>query len=85
MYKETTGKVVAVHKQWWLKINAQILRTHPLDGASFPHIIKVQYIVNGKQYCKRKWINAGQAVPCIGFFVTVEYDENKPKKAKICL
>ena len=83
MISKTTGTVLSVSKQWWLKINTKPIRTHALDGAIFPYIIKVKYSVNGKLYCKRKWIHAGNPVPCVGDFVMVEYDENKPKKVKI--
>ena len=51
---KTTGTVLAVRTQWWLKINTKPVRTGPLDGAIFPHIIKVQYTVNGKTYFKRR-------------------------------
>jgi len=54
--KETKGTVVSVAKQWWLKINTKPVRLHPLDGAIFPHIIKVSYTVDGVEYTKRKWI-----------------------------
>ena len=48
MKSETTGTVISVSKQWWLKINTKAVRKYPMDGAVFPHIIKVTYIVNGK-------------------------------------
>ena len=48
MEKTTTGTVLSVKKQWWLKVNTKPFRTGPLDGAEFPHIIKVTYRVNGK-------------------------------------
>ena len=83
MDKETKGKVIAVQKQWWLKINTKPVRMHALDGATFPHIIKVQYTVDGKTYIKRKWIGASYAVPAVGSSVTVLYDGNNPGKAKI--
>ena len=59
MDKETTGTVISVKKQWWLKINTKSVRLHALDGAIFPHIIKVEYTVDGQTYTKRKWIGAG--------------------------
>ena len=83
MDKETKGKVIAVQKQWWLKINTKPVRKHALDGATFPYIIKVQYTVDGKTYIKRKWIGASYAVPAVGSSVTVLYDGNNPGKAKI--
>ena len=43
MDKETIGTVLSVAKQWWLKVNTKSIRMGALDGATFPHIIKVQY------------------------------------------
>ena len=83
MYKETTGTVISVAKQWWLKINTKPIRMHALDGAAFPHIIKVQYTVEGTEYVKRKWIGAGKAVPAVGSRMTILYCSDKPSKAKI--
>lgn len=85
MIKETQAIVVKVAKQWWLKINIKPFRTHPLDGAIFPHIIKVLYQVDGKTYCKSKWVGANKVPPSVNSKVSVIYDENKPKKAKIIL
>ena len=83
MNKEVKGTVVSVAKQWWLKVNKKPIRTNALDGATFPHIIKVQYVVDGNTYTKRKWIGAGKAVPAVGSKLTVLYCSNKPRKAKI--
>ena len=38
MEKETTGTVISVTKQWWLKVNRKPVRTHAMDGAAF-HIL----------------------------------------------
>lgn len=81
--KETTGKVVAVKKQWWLKVNSKPVRLSAMDGATFPYIIKVEYTVNGQVYTKRKWISAGCAIPEAGSSVTVSYDESKPSRSKV--
>lgn len=83
MDKETMGTVISVKKQWWLKINTKPVRRNALDGAIFPHIIKVQYIVDGKTYTKRKWIGANSQPPVERSSVTVLYYGNNPKKAKI--
>ena len=53
MEKQTEGIVVSVKKQWWLKVNTKAFRRGPLDGATFPHIIKVKYTVEGTEYFKR--------------------------------
>ena len=83
MNKETMGTVIFAQKQWWLKINTKSVRIGPLDGATFPYVIKVQYTVDGKIYIKRKWIGANDSVPAVGSSVTVLYCEEKPGKAKI--
>ncbi len=83
MTEETTGTVISVAKQWWLKINTKPVRIHPMDGATFPHIIKVLYTANGTDYTKRKWIGAGKPVPHVGSTVTVLYCQDNPKKAKV--
>ena len=83
MDKETIGIVLSVAKQWWLKVNTKPVRMGSLDGATFPHIIKVQYAVDGNTYTKRKWIGAGKSVPDVGSNLTVLYRSGKPTKAKI--
>ena len=83
MGKETTGTVISVVKQWWLKINTKPIRLHALDGATFPYIIKVQYTVEGIEYVKRKWIGAGRSVPAVGDLLKVLYSAETPGKAEI--
>ena len=83
MVKETTGTVLNVAVQWWLKVNTKPVRMHAMDGATFPHVIKVQYVVDGSTYVKRKWIGAGKAVPAVGSKLTVLYCSDKPSKARI--
>ena len=83
MDQKTVGTVVSVKRQWWLKVNTKPVRMHALDGATFPHIIKVSYMVNGTEYFKRKWIRACDQPPAVGAEVTVLYDESKPSKSKV--
>ena len=64
-------------------MNTKAVRLGPLDGATFPHIIKVSYWVEGIEYFKRKWIGAGKPVPLVGSTVTVIYSAGKPQKAKV--
>lgn len=83
MDKQATGTVISATQQWWLKVNRKPVRTHPLDGAEFPYIIKIEYTADGQTYTKRKWINAGNLVPKVGSNVQVMYNSDKPSKAKI--
>lgn len=81
--KKTTGIVVSIKKQWWLKVNTKPVRMHALDGATFPRIITVKYFVDGQEYTKRKWIKACDTPPALNTEMTVIYDENKPNKSKV--
>lgn len=54
MEKETMETVISVTKQWWLKVNRKPARAHAMDGAAFPHTIKVKYTIDGKDYICRK-------------------------------
>ena len=81
--KQTEGIVISVAKQWWFKVNTKSFRSGPLDGAIFPHIIKVQYWVDGEEHFCRKWIGAGIRVPQIGEKIKVTYLQDKPKKTQI--
>lgn len=80
---ETIGTVISIASQRWLKINTKPARIHPLDGAAFPHVLKIKYTVNHKTYVKRKWLCAGAPVPCIGSSVRLIYSEGRPNKVKI--
>ena len=79
----TIGIVVAVSRQWWCKINTKAVRLGTFDGAIFPHVIRVEYVVNGKTYVRRAWMRANMPVPTVGSAVTVCYDTAKPAKAKL--
>ena len=83
MDKQTEGIVISVKKQWWLSIRTKALKTSPSDGAIFPHIMKVKYTVDGQEYTKRVWINAGLPVPKVGSAVQLLYSLDRPSKAKI--
>lgn len=85
MNKETIGTVISVKKQWWLKINTKPIRTNALNDSIFPHIIKVQYSVNSKNYTKIKWIKAGMPVPSLGSSLKILFSSEKPAKSKIIL
>ena len=81
--RRTTGTIISAKKQWWLKINKKPIRNGALDGAVFPSIIKVRYVVDGKEYIKRKWIGTEYPVPVEGSTVQLAYEENQPEKIKV--
>ena len=80
MDKKTFGTILSVKRQWWLKINTKSFRKGPLDGATFPHIVKVKYSVDGNDIIKNKWLGASVTPPCVGDKVTVVYREDNPTK-----
>ena len=83
MENKTMGTVLSVKTQWWLKVNTKPIRTHALDGAIFPHIIKVKYVVDGNEIIKRKWLGAAMKCPSVNEKVTVIYQVNKPTKFRL--
>ena len=85
MEKTTTGTVISVKKQWWLKVNTKMIRAGALDGAIFPHVLKVKYIVDGKEYVRKKWILTKNRVPEKGDAVGVLYDDRKPERINLIL
>ena len=80
---QTEGIVVSAPKLWWLSIRTKSFKTGPLDGTVFPYVIKVRYTVDGKDYTKRAWINAGLPVPAVGSKLPLMYRSDKPSKARI--
>ena len=83
MEKKTVGTVIFVKRQWWLKINTKPVRTSALDGATFPHIVKVRYFVNSVEYVKSKWLGASVTPPAVNDSVTVIYRTDNPARFRI--
>ena len=83
MKKKTVGTILSVRRQWWLKINTKPIRTHALDGATFPHIVKVKYTVGECELVRSKWIGAGAPCPKVGDQIMVVYREEKPTKFRL--
>lgn len=74
------GKIIKTNKLWWLKINKKSFRTTPLDGATFPYKVKIEYSVNNKKYRKSKIIYWGNDSVNVEDSVVVTYKENNPLK-----
>ena len=83
MEKKTIGTVISAKKQWWLKMNTKPIRLHAFDGARFPHIITVKFVVDGQEYTKKKWVRALQECPALNVRVTVIYREDQPAKCRV--
>ena len=75
-----TGKVTDVKRCWWLKVNTKAVRTGPMDGASFPHIIHFTYTVDGVIYQGSRYVGLSPFYPKKGDSVTVFYDEGEPAR-----
>lgn len=74
------GIIVKVTKLWWLKINTKGIRKTALDGAIFPHIIKIKYNVNNVFYEKSKIVCWKNKIINVGDKVNITYDINNPSK-----
>lgn len=74
------GIIVKTYKIWWIKINTKVLRTSPLDGATFPYLIKIKYKVNDNYYIKNKLVYWPNDEINIQDKVSVTYNKNKPSK-----
>lgn len=83
MEEKTMGTVIDVSEHWWFKLNTAALRVRSRDGAIFPHIVKVRYTVDGKEYIRRQWFSTGMHCPAVGQSVTVAYSIKKPSKARL--
>ena len=81
-YIKTTGKVIKVHKCWYIKVNQKPIRIHSLDGAAFPHIVTVEYEVDGQKYTKKKFLNYNITCPNVGSSVELYYEISNPKRIK---
>lgn len=81
-YIKTIAKVIKVHKCWWIKVNTKPVRLHALDGAVFPHIITVEYEVDGQKYTKKKFLNYNITCPNVGSSVELYYEISNPKRIK---
>ena len=79
------GKVTAVKKCWWLKVNTKAVRFGPTDGAEFPHIIYFTYTVCGQTYQGKRYINWNKRCPVVGERLTVYFEKNDPAKYAVIL
>ena len=79
-YIKTIAKVIKVHKCWWIKVNTKPVRLHALDGAAFPHIITVEYEVDGQKYTKKKFLSYNITCPNVGSSVELYYEISNPNK-----
>ena len=76
--EQTEGQVTEVKTWWWLKVNTKSVRTSPLDGAQFPHIIYFSYNVDGKNYQGKRYVNWNKQCPVKGEKITVYYEKETP-------
>ena len=77
------GTILSVKKQWWLKVNTKPIRKNAFDGATFPHIVTVKYIVNGNEIVKKKWLKSFVTPPSVNEQVAVIYRTDKPTKFRL--
>jgi ribosomal protein S8 len=74
------GRIIKINKLWWIKINKKKFRTAPLDGATFPYKVRIEYTVNDRKYERSKFIYWSNDSVNIGDSVIVTYEQNNPLK-----
>ena len=74
------GLVTAVKTCWWLKVNQSPVRTHALEGAAYPHLLRFTYAVAGKTYRGSRFVNWNVRCPQVHEKITVYYDRRNPAK-----
>jgi len=72
--------VTAAETCWWLKVNKSAFRTHPLEGAAFPHMIRFSYYVDGTEYSGGWLLDAFTRCPQVNEAINVYIDGNDPSK-----
>ena len=75
MEKETIGTVMSVRRLVMLGLRL------PFRDFICPHIIKVKYTAEGKNYIKRLWVGRDDPVPELGSSVKVIYCVQNPNMA----
>lgn len=83
MQKTIAGTVVSVYKVWWMRFSTKTVHMGASDGAVFPHIVRVRYMLDGREHLKRRWILSKNHVPAKGDTVQLLYDDRKPEKIRI--
>ena len=79
------GRITAVKKCWWLKVNTKPVRRDMWDGAKFPHIAEFTYEVDGKAFTGKRWIPYDDVPPAVGQAIKVYYDRREPAKYAVKL
>lgn len=83
--KQTEGTVTEVTTCFWFKVNTKAVRTHPGDGAVYPHIIRFAYRVGTKDYTGRRWVMWNKRCPVKGEKITVYYEAADPAKYAVII
>lgn len=81
--EKTIGTVIKVYQCWWIKVNTKPIRAHAWDGAMFPHIITIQYEVDGQTYTKKKFLHYNVPCPTVNSKLYVYYTQEKPTKISL--
>ena len=74
------GRIFNINKLLWIKINKKNFRTSPLDEATFPYRVRIEYTVNDRKYERSRFIYWSNDSVNIGDSVIVTYEQNNPLK-----
>ena len=74
------GIVTSAETCWMIKVNKSAFRTHPLDGAAFPHFIRFRYTAGGTEYTGGRFFDAFSRCPQVNEVIAVYVDGQDPSK-----
>lgn len=74
------GVVTSAETCWMIKVNKSAFRTHPLDGAAFPHFIRFRYTVDGTEYTGGRFVDAFTRCPQVNEMIDIYLDGKDPSK-----
>ena len=74
------GIVTSAETCWMIKVNKSAFRTHPLDGAAFPHFIRFTYSVDGAEYSSGRFFDAFSRCPQVNEIIDIYVDGADPSK-----
>jgi hypothetical protein len=77
------GFVTSSETCWMFKVNKSAFRTHPLDGAVFPHYIRFTYSADGTEFTGERFFDAFSRSPQAGEVIDVCVDGGSPLKYAI--
>ena len=75
---ETTCTIEKVKVQYWMKVKDSPVNINN-SAATYPAIVTVRYLVDGKDYTAHLWCSARRFYPPEGLQIPLWYDPQQPE------